>query len=134
MRRLLAIAFGKADNIFAISVLPSLSFLSRWVQMENILMRVMILAALILALVAARAAEQVHVCRGVLTDQRSVGVSLGDCDINSLSDADFKRVTKACGEPNGVDEETNQTKCFARVMEGMPPQRSRESWIHETRQ
>jgi hypothetical protein len=58
----------------------------------------------------------IHVCHGILTDQRSVGVSLGDCDLNALSDADFKRITDTCGEPNRVGEDANQTQCTARVM------------------
>jgi hypothetical protein len=53
----------------------------------------------------------IHVCHGILTDQRSVGVSLGDCDLNALSDADFKRITDTCGEPNRVGEDANQTQC-----------------------
>jgi hypothetical protein len=58
-----------------------------------------------------------HPCLpGILTDQRSVGVSLGDCDLNALSDADFKRITDTCGEPNRAGEDANQTQCTARVV------------------
>jgi hypothetical protein len=57
-----------------------------------------------------------YVCNGILTDQRSVGISLGNCDLNSLSDADLKRVTAACGQPNGVDEDSNKTVCYVRAV------------------
>ncbi len=53
-----------------------------------------------------------HVCEGTLTDQRAVGLSLGDCDLNALSDADIKRIEDVCGEPNGVDDDSNTTRCL----------------------
>jgi hypothetical protein len=56
-----------------------------------------------------------YVCSEILTDQRVVGVSLGNCDLNSLSDAEFKRVTDVCGQPNGVGEDTNKTYCYIRA-------------------
>ena len=55
-----------------------------------------------------------YICSGILIDQRVVGVSLGNCELNSLSDTDFKRVTDICGQPNGVGEETNKTYCYIR--------------------
>jgi hypothetical protein len=57
-----------------------------------------------------------YICSGILTDQRAVGVSLGNCDLNSLSDADFKRVTDICGQPNGVGEDANKTNCKIRAI------------------
>ena len=71
------------------------------------------LAASLSPTLAAEAA--MHLCKGVLMDQRVVGVSLGDCDLNELSDQEFKRVTSACGEPNGVGEDRNQTQCTVRA-------------------
>jgi hypothetical protein len=56
-----------------------------------------------------------YVCSGILVDQRTVGVSLGNCDLNSLSGADFKRVADVCGQPNGVGENANRTTCHVRA-------------------
>jgi hypothetical protein len=51
-------------------------------------------------------------CDGTLTDQR--GISLGNCDLNSLSAADYGKIIHICGQPNGVDEATNKTVCHVR--------------------
>jgi hypothetical protein len=53
-------------------------------------------------------------CDGTLTDQRAVGISLGNCDLNSLSETDYSKITRICGQPNGVDEDTNKTVCHVR--------------------
>ena len=53
-------------------------------------------------------------CDGTLTDERTVGISLGNCDLNSLSDADYGKIIRICGQPNGVDEDTNKTVCHVR--------------------
>jgi len=53
-------------------------------------------------------------CDGTLTDQRVVGISLGNCDLNSLSDVDYGKITHICGQPNSVDEDTNKAVCHVR--------------------
>jgi hypothetical protein len=53
-------------------------------------------------------------CSGILTDQRAVGLSLGECDLNSVSDEEFRKITNVCGQPNGVGEDTNKTTCHVR--------------------
>jgi hypothetical protein len=53
-------------------------------------------------------------CDGILTDQRAVGISLGNCDLNSLSAADYDKIIRICGKPNGADEDTNKTACHVR--------------------
>ena len=76
--------------------------------------------AMLLTIVAlAGYAQPVHAastafCDGTLTDQRAVGISLGNCDLSSLSDADYSKITHICGQPNGVDEGTNKTVCHVR--------------------
>ena len=55
-----------------------------------------------------------YICSGILMDQRVVGVSLGNCELNSLSDTDFKRVTGICGQPNAAGAEANKTYCYVR--------------------
>ena len=55
-------------------------------------------------------------CSGVLLDQRVVGVSLGNCDLNSISEGEYKMVVEACGQPNGVGEDKNKTVCQVRAV------------------
>jgi hypothetical protein len=43
------------------------------------------------------------VCAGVLTDMRVIGITLGDCDLNSMTANDLKRITDACGEPANIN-------------------------------
>jgi hypothetical protein len=38
-----------------------------------------------------------RVCTGELTDMRVIGVTLGDCDLNSITDDDFAYVEDVCG-------------------------------------
>jgi hypothetical protein len=65
-----------------------------------------------LALVLSAYAEGTErVCAGVLTDMRVIGVTIGDCDLNSISESEFKRITDICGAPGGIDDEANETKC-----------------------
>jgi len=66
--------------------------------------------ALLMTSGAATAKGKEKVCSGLLTDMRTIGVQLGDCDLNSLSSDDFKRVTDVCGEPSTIDDQ-NETKC-----------------------
>jgi hypothetical protein len=53
-------------------------------------------------------------CTGTLTDQREVGVSLGGCDLNELSDSELAKIVSVCGKPNGVDEDVNTAICTIR--------------------
>jgi hypothetical protein len=55
-------------------------------------------------------------CSGILLDQRRIGVSLGSCVLNSLPEAEYKKVVAACGQPNGVDENDNKTVCHVRAV------------------
>jgi hypothetical protein len=43
-------------------------------------------------------------CAGILTDMRTIGVQLDGCDLNSISESEFKRITDVCGSPGGIDE------------------------------
>jgi hypothetical protein len=54
------------------------------------------------------------VCTGAFTDMRVIGVTIGDCDLNSISDNEFKLITDICGTPGGIDN-TNETKCSVRA-------------------
>jgi hypothetical protein len=51
------------------------------------------------------------VCAGTLTDMRVIGVTLGDCDLNSISENQLKQIMDICGEPKGVDD-SSETKCL----------------------
>jgi hypothetical protein len=55
-------------------------------------------------------------CSGILLDQRRIGVSLGNCDLNSLPEGEYKKVVEACGQPNGVGENDNKTVCHVRAV------------------
>jgi len=57
-------------------------------------------------------------CKGTLIDQRRIGISLGDCDLNSLATSDLKKITDVCGQPSGVDEDTNRKTCYVRSVAG----------------
>jgi hypothetical protein len=64
-------------------------------------------------LITATAAGIEKVCTGLLTDMRTIGVQLGNCDLNSISKNEFKRVTEVCGSPGGVD--TTAPRCRVRA-------------------
>jgi hypothetical protein len=67
------------------------------------------LVALIVIVSQAHAGD-LH-CTGVFTDQRKMGLSLGICDLTNIYPDDFEKIVGVCGEPNGVDEDTNKTTC-----------------------
>jgi hypothetical protein len=50
-------------------------------------------------------------CIGVFTDQRKVALALGSCDLTKISPDDFEKIVGVCGEPTGVDQDTNKTAC-----------------------
>jgi TPR repeat protein len=64
------------------------------------------------------AAAEDFTCKGMLLDQRRVGISLGDCDLNSLPASELKKITDICGQPIGVGENTNKT-CYVRGVVGL---------------
>jgi len=64
--------------------------------------------------IVATAAGVEKVCSGLLTDMRTIGVQLGNCDLNSISEKEFKRVTDVCGSPGGVD--TTAPRCRIRAI------------------
>ena len=43
------------------------------------------------------AADKRRVCSGEWTDMRRIGLSIGDCDLNDISDADLDYVHRRCG-------------------------------------
>jgi hypothetical protein len=62
------------------------------------------IAVTLLAICPATAAERV--CSGPLTDMRVIGITIGDCDLNSISEEELKRVTNVCGAPGSIDAPT----------------------------
>jgi hypothetical protein len=72
-------------------------------------MKALLLAATaLLALSTAAHAEKV--CEGQFTDLRKIGVSIGECDLNKISEQDFKRIKSVCGEPFAPAEEDSLDK------------------------
>lgn len=74
--------------------------------------KLLIAGVIALIQLTAAQADDIHACHGILTDQRTVGLSLGDCDLNSLSDQDLKVIDDACGQPNGVGDDSNKIECI----------------------
>jgi hypothetical protein len=66
------------------------------------------------------AADREMVCAGLLTDMRTIGVQVGDCDLNSLSERDFRRVTAVCGSPGGIDDGAPECRIRAIVSPHVP--------------
>jgi hypothetical protein len=63
----------------------------------------------------SHAADSDFVCSGILLDQPRAGVSLGLCDLNWLTEKEYKLVKSTCGEPNEPDDDHNKTVCYIRV-------------------
>jgi hypothetical protein len=70
--------------------------------------------------ITATAAGIEKVCTGLLTDMRTIGVQLGNCDRNSISENQFKRVTDICGSPGGVDKTSPECRIRAIVLPHKP--------------
>jgi hypothetical protein len=67
-------------------------------------------AALFLATGTAHAGPRVIYCSGEWTDMRAIGLTIGACDINSISDKKFKLIRSLCGEPWNPSDEKWQEK------------------------
>jgi hypothetical protein len=61
-------------------------------------------------------------CSGNLTITREDGITLGQCDLNSLSVKDISSIEDICGIPGSIDTPT-ETKC--RMKATVSPQTSR---------
>lgn len=66
-----------------------------------------------------------RVCSGELTDMRVVGLTLGDCDLNSITDRELSYIKHVCGEPGTIDN-NKITKCALKVItsrrKSIPPE------------
>ena len=71
--------------------------------MNSISTTIIVALGALVGLGHTNAANREMACSGFLTDMRTIGVQLGECDLNSLSERDFKRVTDVCGSPGGID-------------------------------
>jgi hypothetical protein len=70
--------------------------------------------------ITAGAAGLEKVCSGLLTDMRTIGVQLGNCDLNSISESEFKRITDTCGSPGEVDKTPPRCRIRAIVLPHQP--------------
>jgi hypothetical protein len=68
----------------------------------------------------ANAAGIEKVCTGRLTDMRTIGVQLGTCDLNSISENEFKRIKDICGSPGGVDKAAPRCRIRAIILPQQP--------------
>jgi hypothetical protein len=55
-------------------------------------------------------------CRGEFTDMRVIGLTLGDCDLNSISKDELKYVERICGEPWTIDSTDKPIRCTIKVI------------------
>jgi hypothetical protein len=55
-------------------------------------------------------------CRGEFTDMRVIGLTLGDCDLNSISESELKYVELICGEARTMDGNNKQMSCAIKVI------------------
>jgi hypothetical protein len=79
-----------------------------------------ILVSILMPMTVSAGGSVEKVCAGILTDMRVIGVQIGDCDLNSISPNDFKRITDICGEPGRIDTGEGspraETKCRIRAI------------------
>jgi hypothetical protein len=47
---------------------------------------------------------------------RVIGLTLGDCDLNNISDNELSYVKRICGDPWTPDSDTKAKKCTIRVV------------------
>ena len=74
-------------------------------------------------IVECRAASGVRLtCSGNLTNTREDGITLGQCDLNSLPVKDIDSIEDICGIPGTIDTPT-ETRC--RIKATVSPQTSR---------
>jgi len=69
------------------------------------------------SLIGPAHAESKRVCSGELSDMRAIGVTLGDCDLNNISDADYDLIRDRCGAPGTIDTDT-RVRCRVVVIAG----------------
>jgi hypothetical protein len=55
-------------------------------------------------------------CTGELYDMRETGVTLGDRDLNHVSDGEFDYVKSKCGEPWSIGDDSTPKKCSIKVL------------------
>jgi hypothetical protein len=60
-------------------------------------------------------AQGARTCSGEFSVLQAIGITLGDCDLNTISLADLHRVIEICGEPSTIDSETI-TQCSIKVI------------------
>jgi hypothetical protein len=76
----------------------------------------------------ARAQSIERICSGQFTDMRVIGLTLGDCDLNSISDKEINFIKRMCGEPWNPSDNSNRaaSKCKIRVIasptKSIPPE------------
>jgi len=83
--------------------------------------REVFLAAVSIALIGhVSAADKRKTCSGEFTDMPTIGVTVSDCDLNDISNADLQYVRQRCGKPFSPKESGNRTPktCAITVIAG----------------
>lgn len=78
--------------------------------------RIIAAAVLLLSIGTAHAGERQAMCSGEFTDMRVIGLTLGDCDLNAISEKELSYVKSVCGEPWTPSDSTGKSvpKCYDR--------------------
>ena len=80
-------------------------------------MRCLLAIAGVLVMAApAHAQTAQRTCSGEFTDMRVIGLTLGDCDLNHISDTELSYVKGVCGEPWTPDSDGKVPKCTIKVV------------------
>ena len=71
-----------------------------------------------LTVVAAQAESRdiERTCKGEFTDMRRIGLTLGDCDLNSISPKELEYIERVCGAPGTIDSDSKPPKCAITVI------------------
>src|SRR5262249_16143581 len=88
----------------------------RTATLNQEIMNRLLIAALLLCAATGAHAQTPRTCSGEFTDMRVIGITLGDCDLTWLSDADLDQVKKTCGEPSTIDTYKPPSKCSIKVI------------------
>ena len=74
------------------------------------------IAVLFLATGTAHARPREMICSGDWVDMRAIGLNIGKCDVNSVSDDDLKIIKNACAEPWDPTSDQESTQCQIRAL------------------
>lgn len=83
----------------------------------------------------ASAADKRKTCSGEWTDMRVIGLTLGNCDLNDVSQSDRQYIRHRCGEPWTPEESGKRTAkiCAITVVAGPRRPNGRGALVYPVR-